>query len=31
VVEMLSARWSHYNDNAGTVTWFELDEPAATG
>jgi serine/threonine-protein kinase RsbW len=24
---MLSARWSHYSDSAGRVTWFELTEP----
>ena len=29
MVELLSARWSHYHDEAGTVTWFELDEPPA--
>ena len=27
LVEILSARWSHYSDSAGTVTWFELTEP----
>jgi anti-sigma regulatory factor (Ser/Thr protein kinase) len=27
MVEMLSARWGHYSDDAGTVTWFELIEP----
>jgi serine/threonine-protein kinase RsbW len=27
LVEILSARWSHYSDVAGTVTWFELTEP----
>lgn len=27
LVEILSARWSHYSDAAGTVTWFELTEP----
>jgi anti-sigma regulatory factor (Ser/Thr protein kinase) len=27
LVEILSARWSHYSDTAGTVTWFELTEP----
>jgi anti-sigma regulatory factor (Ser/Thr protein kinase) len=27
MVELLSARWSHYNDEDLTVTWFELDEP----
>jgi anti-sigma regulatory factor (Ser/Thr protein kinase) len=28
MVEMLSARWGHYSDAAGTVTWFELrDRP----
>jgi anti-sigma regulatory factor (Ser/Thr protein kinase) len=26
LVEMLSARWSHYSDSAGRVTWFELTE-----
>jgi anti-sigma regulatory factor (Ser/Thr protein kinase) len=26
MVEMLSARWGHYSDDAGTVTWFELME-----
>jgi anti-sigma regulatory factor (Ser/Thr protein kinase) len=29
MVEMLSARWGHYSDAAGTVTWFELREPPA--
>lgn len=24
LVEVLSARWDHYSDPAGTVTWFEL-------
>jgi hypothetical protein len=24
LVDALSARWSHYADQAGTVTWFEL-------
>ncbi|HXZ72336.1 MAG TPA: ATP-binding protein [Streptosporangiaceae bacterium] len=27
LVEILSARWSHYSDAAGTVTWFELTVP----
>lgn len=27
LVEMLSARWSHYSDSAGRVTWFELTLP----
>jgi anti-sigma regulatory factor (Ser/Thr protein kinase) len=27
LVEILSARWGHYSDAAGTVTWFELTEP----
>jgi anti-sigma regulatory factor (Ser/Thr protein kinase) len=27
LVEILSARWGHYRDAAGTVTWFELTEP----
>jgi anti-sigma regulatory factor (Ser/Thr protein kinase) len=27
LVGMLSARWSHYSDSAGRVTWFELTEP----
>lgn len=27
MVEMLAALWSHYNDDAGTATWFELTEP----
>jgi anti-sigma regulatory factor (Ser/Thr protein kinase) len=26
LVEILSARWNHYSDAAGTVTWFELTE-----
>lgn len=24
LVDALSARWGHYTDQAGTVTWFEL-------
>jgi anti-sigma regulatory factor (Ser/Thr protein kinase) len=28
LVEILSARWSHYRDAAGTVTWFELAAPS---
>jgi anti-sigma regulatory factor (Ser/Thr protein kinase) len=28
LVEILSARWSHYSDTSGTVTWFELREPS---
>ena len=27
LVEMLSARWSFWRDEAGLVTWFELSEP----
>ncbi len=27
LVEILSARWGHYSDAAGTVTWFELTAP----
>jgi len=27
LVEILSARWNHYSDAAGTVTWFELLGP----
>jgi anti-sigma regulatory factor (Ser/Thr protein kinase) len=27
LVGMLSARWSHYSDAAGRVTWFELTLP----
>ena len=27
MVEMLAARWGHYRDTAGAVTWFELAEP----
>lgn len=27
LVDMLSARWSYWRDEAGTVTWFELTEP----
>jgi anti-sigma regulatory factor (Ser/Thr protein kinase) len=27
LVEILSARWGHYSDAAGTVTWFALTEP----
>jgi anti-sigma regulatory factor (Ser/Thr protein kinase) len=27
LVEILSARWGHYSDAAGTVIWFELTEP----
>lgn len=27
LVEKLSARWSYWRDEAGTVTWFELTEP----
>lgn len=26
LVDSLSARWSHYTDTAGAVTWFELKE-----
>jgi anti-sigma regulatory factor (Ser/Thr protein kinase) len=26
LVDMLSARWSYWRDEAGTVTWFELSE-----
>ena len=28
LVESLSAKWSHYRDAAGTVTWFELTVPS---
>jgi serine/threonine-protein kinase RsbW len=27
LVDMLAARWSYSRDEAGTVTWFELDLP----
>jgi anti-sigma regulatory factor (Ser/Thr protein kinase) len=27
LVQMLSARWHYWQDEAGTVTWFELTEP----
>jgi anti-sigma regulatory factor (Ser/Thr protein kinase) len=26
LVQMLSARWNYWQDEAGTVTWFELTE-----
>ena len=28
LVEVLSAKWGHYRDSAGTVTWFELTGPS---
>jgi anti-sigma regulatory factor (Ser/Thr protein kinase) len=28
LIEALSARWDYWSDEAGTVTWFELTEPA---
>jgi serine/threonine-protein kinase RsbW len=29
LVQMLSARWNYWHDDAGTLTWFELTEPTS--